>query len=565
MFRARRAESGGIKPGGTVIDALEQSLAAIEDKWIQPERRNAELRLAQIRMLAAEAEMRDRRAVSLLGSVSQHDLYRVNAARLRYYRQAGTPSLAPLAKPDGEKADFRLSLRGFLARFAKAFELQNGDPLDQPVILLIGPNGAPSETLSVFRSAGYDGAVIELGSLSAAQRGILALDLRALLGHARACRQRLVLAVSAAAGEPDRLALALLRDAILGGGVPARLATSVLKTPLLARLVGSVIGPVLRLTGYPPLTGPGLSSPADPLRLVSMEGAPGAASARMVRLCGGMRLESISHLILYSRQAWNESAAKVVVQRPWVARLKEIAWTIYDIENWPMTVRAGLVLVAVAAFLYTLKQLVPPAVFAAIVLVLVGLLVLAVILFFAVIGLIAQSAARACLPRGTPIATPAGEVPVQDLRRGDTVLCWLVDRQKVGELVVVSRTRHRSIPTVRIRCGEAEIVTAIAHSLLAQRGWTRACDLRPGDTLFHLSTDVVPARGEVQPVEVTSAAVAGNADVFRLVVTRPQTFICAGFVTHSFTKLRTVRSILHDIVIDRLLIRPTHRMPDRGS
>ena len=102
-----------------------------------------------------------------------------------------------------------------------------------------------------------------------------------------------------------------------------------------------------------------------------------------------------------------------------------------------------------------------------------------------------------CLARGTRIATPAGEVAVEDLRVGDIVWTLADGARVAAPLVAVGATPVPSThEVVRLLLGDGRLVfVSPGHPTADGR---RVGDLRPGDEIFGapvLSAERVPYSG----------------------------------------------------------------------
>ena len=93
-----------------------------------------------------------------------------------------------------------------------------------------------------------------------------------------------------------------------------------------------------------------------------------------------------------------------------------------------------------------------------------------------------------CFAEGTPVLTPDGEKPIEELAAGDYVLAR-DERNVEGELQpkLVEKRLHGHADIVELHVGGRVIRTTDAHPFFVQgRGWTPAIELRPHDKL---STD----------------------------------------------------------------------------
>lgn len=126
-----------------------------------------------------------------------------------------------------------------------------------------------------------------------------------------------------------------------------------------------------------------------------------------------------------------------------------------------------------------------------------------------------------CVARGTPIATPRGDVPIEALHPGDVVWAWDETRGArvaTSVLAVAPGARDGLVEIGRLR------VTA-EHPVLADGRWTPAGDVREGAVLVTL-----PTRGDVV---AHPASVPGWAEVVDLSVGAPHTFFAGGVLVHN--------------------------------
>lgn len=109
-----------------------------------------------------------------------------------------------------------------------------------------------------------------------------------------------------------------------------------------------------------------------------------------------------------------------------------------------------------------------------------------------------------CFAAGTPVLTPEGEKPIEQLKAGDYVLAR--DETNVEgalEPKPIERTLNGHAEIVELHVGGQMIRTTAPHPFFVQgRGWTPAAELRSGD---RLSTDV---DGWIELEKVVNADVA---------------------------------------------------------
>lgn len=89
-----------------------------------------------------------------------------------------------------------------------------------------------------------------------------------------------------------------------------------------------------------------------------------------------------------------------------------------------------------------------------------------------------------CVASGTLIATPQGQVPVEQIQDGDEVFAY---DSSSGRLVVavVSGTAERVVGEVlEIQVGDTVLRVTAEHPIMTRRGWVRAGDLTEDDEVL---------------------------------------------------------------------------------
>ncbi len=108
-----------------------------------------------------------------------------------------------------------------------------------------------------------------------------------------------------------------------------------------------------------------------------------------------------------------------------------------------------------------------------------------------------------CFAEGTPVLTPDGEKPIEELAAGDYVLSR-DERNVEGELQpkLVEKRLHGHADIVELHVGGRVIRTTDAHPFFVQgRGWTPAIELRPHDKLSTNHRDWVEVEQVVRTEE----------------------------------------------------------------
>ncbi len=89
-----------------------------------------------------------------------------------------------------------------------------------------------------------------------------------------------------------------------------------------------------------------------------------------------------------------------------------------------------------------------------------------------------------CVETGTLIATPEGQVPVEQIRDGDRILAYGSSSEPLVE-AHAGRTASREVDEVlEIRVGGRVLRATEDHPLMTRRGWVRAGDLTTGDEVL---------------------------------------------------------------------------------
>ena len=91
-----------------------------------------------------------------------------------------------------------------------------------------------------------------------------------------------------------------------------------------------------------------------------------------------------------------------------------------------------------------------------------------------------------CFAAGTPIRTPEGSIPIEEIKPGDVVLSRSeFDPSGPVETRVVEEVFVRTAPVLELRVGGRTIATSCEHPFFAQhRGWTPAKELERGDRVI---------------------------------------------------------------------------------
>jgi hypothetical protein len=137
-----------------------------------------------------------------------------------------------------------------------------------------------------------------------------------------------------------------------------------------------------------------------------------------------------------------------------------------------------------------------------------------------------------CFPAGTPIATPAGDRPIEELTAGSAVLSWSIARGApvVARVLAVKRRHARELLELTLADGLTLRVSA-NHPLYlpARADWVAAGELRPGDRLGVL------ADGRLAPVAIDAIATRTvDTDVFDLTIETTHAYFAGGVLAHNY-------------------------------
>ena len=139
----------------------------------------------------------------------------------------------------------------------------------------------------------------------------------------------------------------------------------------------------------------------------------------------------------------------------------------------------------------------------------------------AIIGGIYSVTHPVCFVAGTPIATPYGTVPIEDLCPGDTVLTKNMRTGVVEPQPILNTFTNEAQEMVHITVDYETISTTREHPFYSptHNGWIAACQLRAGDYLVSVNGQLVVVE-QIQheslsePVPVYNIEVANNNNYF---------------------------------------------------
>ncbi len=134
-----------------------------------------------------------------------------------------------------------------------------------------------------------------------------------------------------------------------------------------------------------------------------------------------------------------------------------------------------------------------------------------------------ESGEPPCFAAGTPIATPEGEVPIEDIAPGDRVVTLRAGRSVV---VPVVATKSREVKRlVVLEVGGVTLRLTPEHPLRRSGAWVEARELSVGD--------LVETKDGFAPVRAMSLE-RGRRTVHALRVGAPHTYLAAGVLTHNY-------------------------------
>ena len=150
-------------------------------------------------------------------------------------------------------------------------------------------------------------------------------------------------------------------------------------------------------------------------------------------------------------------------------------------------------------------------------------------------------AAKSCFPRSALVATPHGPRGIGTLAEGDLVLAYSTSRRQLVRRAIVRVVDYAPARILALSLKNGGIVRTTSHHTIATtRGWRVASEVRPGDR-------VLTARGGTDVVQRSDWS--GICEpVWNLHVCGNGTYVVDGCIVHSFTRCRTLRTVLANVL-----------------
>ena len=132
-----------------------------------------------------------------------------------------------------------------------------------------------------------------------------------------------------------------------------------------------------------------------------------------------------------------------------------------------------------------------------------------------------------CFAAGTRVLTPGGEIAIERIRPGDTIIS--VDSAGRSVAVRVQDTQATRSPVLVLRTTRGGLSTTSEHPIaIASGGFRQAGELAPGETIL-----VWRDNGTKSAVVTGKLRRTDDEAVFNLTVESPHTFVADGFIVHN--------------------------------
>ncbi len=144
-----------------------------------------------------------------------------------------------------------------------------------------------------------------------------------------------------------------------------------------------------------------------------------------------------------------------------------------------------------------------------------------------------------CFPSGTKIATPRGELSIEELHPGEDVFSFNKKRGIIEVNRILRINEHAENPVWEIQFEDgSQVRTTPVHSFLAGNSWKMARRVAPGERLLSLDS-----LGKTNTRAIVKSKMTNQKEtVYNLIVDKNYSFIADGMLVHSFTYLRSLRA-----------------------
>lgn len=153
-----------------------------------------------------------------------------------------------------------------------------------------------------------------------------------------------------------------------------------------------------------------------------------------------------------------------------------------------------------------------------------------------------------CFPGDVRILTPFGYRRIESLVCGETILSWNLLRRSLSVRPITKILSHplSRIWSVEFASNRPPLRATRFHTILTERGWVRVDRIVKGDCLV-VGENTRQRKPQVLKVLETSQVEC----VYNLVTEGEHNFIVENLVAHNFTFFRGLRTLTHQIFIDK--------------